>query len=313
MPGEHTETQPGGRASGSAWSASAASGPHSRIPVILKTSNTPYAFAFVAAQLLALPGLAVALYLYTVGKVAGSGGWLLGVFELLFSGVVVLPVMVLCTVLLLVAGLFSRLRPWACLVLLLVNATVLAVAWTISPSTEAAELVVWIPAALSAAAAATLAWQGFSPATRPERNMLWGQLLLAAGLGVGLGLAGGSSVPAPPPAEPDPMAAVPPERVFNGTLGGKPVHLAVHDCKVYRAIPKESGESRESKGSGENGWQMVLEPELYPFFTYCERQSLQADNGVVTVTLGRIAFGAGGCCATGGTYRSRDGELWKKL
>lgn len=279
----------------------------------MKTSNTPYAFAFVAAQLLALPGLAVALYLYTVGKVAGSGGWLLGVFELLFSGVVVLPVMVLCTVLLLVAGLFSSVRPWACLVLLLVNATVLAVAWTISPSTEAAELVVWIPAALSAAAAAALAWQGFSPATRPERNMLWGQLLLAVGLGVGLGLAGGGSVPAPPPAEPDPMAAVPPERVFNGMLGGKPVHLAVHDCKVYRAVPKESGESRESKGSGENGWQMVLEPELYPFFTYCERQSLQADNGVVTVTLGRIAFGAGGCCATGGTYRSRDGELWKKL
>jgi hypothetical protein len=29
--------------------------------------------------------------------------------------------------------------------------------------------------------------------------------------------------------------------------------------------------------------------------------------------LGRIAFGAGGCCATGGTYRSKDGVLWKKL
>lgn len=275
----------------------------------MRTSNTPYAFAFVAAQLLALPGLAVALYLYTVGKMAGSGGWLLGVFELLFSGVVVLPAMLLCAVLLLIAGLFSRVRPWASLVLLLVNTTVLAVAWTISPSTEAAELLVWVPTVLSAAAAATLAWQGFSPVTRPERNMLWGQLLLAAGLGVGLGLAGAGSVPVAPPAEPDPMAAVPPERVFNGTLDGKPVHLAVHDCKVYRAIPKEA---RESKESGENGWQMVLEPDLYPFFTYCERQSLQADNGVVTVTLGRIAFGAGGCCATGGTYRSRDGELWKK-
>ena len=106
------------------------------------------------------------------------------------------------------------------------------------------------------------------------------------------------------------MAAIPPERVFKGLLGGKPVHLAVHDCKVYRAIPKEA---REPKEPGEDSWQMVLEPELYPFFTYCERQSLQADNGVVTVTLGRIAFGAGGCCATGGTYRSRDGELWKKL
>jgi hypothetical protein len=279
----------------------------------LKTSNAPYAFAFVAAQLLALPGLALALYLYTVGKVAGSGGWLLGVFELLFSGVVVLPVMLLCTVLLLIAGLFSSVRPWASLVLLLVNAAVLAVAWTTSPFTEAVELLVWIATVLSAAAAATLAWQAFSPATRPERNMLWAQLLLAAGLGVGLGLAGGGSVPVAPPAEPDPMAAIPPERVFKGLLGGKPVHLAVHDCKVYRAIPKETKETKETKESGENDWQMVLEPELYPFFTYCERQSLQADNGVVTVTLGRIAFGAGGCCATGGTYRSRDGELWKKL
>ena len=38
----------------------------------MKTSNAPYAFAFVAAQLLALPGLAMALFLYTVGKVAGA-------------------------------------------------------------------------------------------------------------------------------------------------------------------------------------------------------------------------------------------------
>jgi hypothetical protein len=269
----------------------------------LKTTNAPYAFAFIAAQLLALPGLGLALYLYTVGKVAGSGGWLLGVFELLFSGVVLLPVVALCAVLLLIAGLFSRVRPWACLVLLLVNAAVLAVAWAISPPTEVAQIVVLVPTVLSAAAAAALAWRALSPVTRPERNMLGGQLLLAVGLGVGLGLAGAGSVPAPTPAEPDPMTTVPPERVFKGLLGGKPVHLAVHDCKVYRAI---------SNASGEDAWQMVLEPELYPFFTYCERQTLQVENDVVTVTLGRIAFGAGGCCATGGTYRSRDGELWKK-
>jgi hypothetical protein len=278
----------------------------------LKTSNTPYALAFVAAQLLALPGLALAYYLYTVGKMAGSGGWLLGMFELLFSGAVILPAVLLCTVLLLVAGLFSRVRPWASLALLLVNAAVLAVGWAISPVAEAAELLVWIATVLSAAAAAALAWQAFSPVTRPERTMLWGQLLLAVVLGAGLGLAGGGSVPAPPAAESDPMAEIPPERVFKGLLGGKPVHLAVHDCKVYRAIPTESKESREPKESGKDGWQMVLEPELYPFFTYCERQSLQVDNGVATVILGRIAFGAGGCCATGGTYRSRDGELWKK-
>ena len=279
----------------------------------MKTPNAPYAFAFAAAQLLALPGLAMALHLYIVGKVAGSSGWLQGALELLFSGVVVLPLALLCTVLLLIAGLFSLVRPWASLMLLLVNAAVLAVAWRISPSTGAAELLVWVPTVLSAAAAAALAWQAFSPVTNPERSMLWAQLLLAVGLGAGLGLAGGGSVPVPAPAEPDPIAQVPPERVFKGLLEGKPVHLAVHDCKVYRAVLKEAGKSGEAGEAKEGAWQMVLEPDLYPFFTYCERQSLQADSGAVTVTLGRIAFGAGGCCATGGTYRSRDGGVWKKL
>lgn len=111
----------------------------------------------------------------------------------------------------------------------------------------------------------------------------------------------GKPGPAASPAEPDPMAAVPAERMFKGTLGGKPVHLAVSGCKVYRALP------------GDGGWQMVLEPDPYPFFTSCDRQTLLAEKGAVTVTLGRMAFGAGGCCATGGTYRSTDGERWKKL
>ncbi|MBX9816386.1 MAG: hypothetical protein K2X79_00075 [Burkholderiaceae bacterium] len=106
---------------------------------------------------------------------------------------------------------------------------------------------------------------------------------------------------ASPPPEVDPLAAVPPERVFKGALAGKPVHLVVHECKVFRATPDEGG------------WQMVLEPEPYPFFTSCQRQTLSAEGGAVTVTLGRVAFGAGGCCATGGTYRSKDGVLWKKL
>jgi hypothetical protein len=133
--------------------------------------------------------------------------------------------------------------------------------------------------------------------TGQRRRVQWGLLLLA----VWLTGCGKPEPTVPPPTEADPLAAVAPERRFKGLLGGKPVHLAVHACKVFRALP------------GEGGWQMVLEPDPYPFFTACERQTLHAEDGAVTVTLGRIAFGAGGCCATGGTYRSTDGERWKKL
>lgn len=34
--------------------------------------------------------------------------------------------------------------------------------------------------------------------------------------------------------------------------------------------------------------------------------------GTVTVVLGRQAVGAGGCCASDGTYRSVEGRIWKK-
>lgn len=114
-------------------------------------------------------------------------------------------------------------------------------------------------------------------------------------------LMGCSEPEVPPPIEVDPLTTVPAERVFKGFLSGKPVHLVVDGCKVFRA--------QASEGS----WQMVLEPEPYPFFTSCARQSLTAEDGAVTVTIGLMAFGAGGCCATGGTYRTKDGEKWKKL
>lgn len=120
------------------------------------------ALAFASAHLMALPGLAIALYLYLVGRVAGSGGWLAALFELLFSGVVVLPVVAVCALLLLVTGLFASLRPWASVVLVAINLAVLAVSWTISPPANAAALVVWMPAWLSLALASALAWHGFS-------------------------------------------------------------------------------------------------------------------------------------------------------
>ncbi|MDQ7958174.1 MAG: hypothetical protein RET84_19830 [Pseudomonadota bacterium] len=95
-----------------------------------------------------------------------------------------------------------------------------------------------------------------------------------------------------------------PARVFQGTLAGQPVHLVAHDCEVFRI--------RAVRGT-QVDWERVLAPEPYPFFTSCDRQSLVAEaNGSVTATLGRMAFGAGGCCATGGTWRSRDGTTWTK-
>jgi len=91
-----------------------------------------------------------------------------------------------------------------------------------------------------------------------------------------------------------------PERVFTGMLGGEPVHLVTHDCVVY--MIKDDTE-----------WEKVLEPEFYPSFMLCDRQSLRADGDKVIATLGRMAFGAGGCCASGGTYRTTDGRNWQKF
>lgn len=98
--------------------------------------------------------------------------------------------------------------------------------------------------------------------------------------------------------------AAPAELVFQGELGGESMFLLVHDCEVYRV---------ESRGAGQIHWESVLAPDFYPFWTVCQRESMSFKSGALTVTLGRMAFGAGGCCATGGTYRTTDGRNWKKL
>ncbi|RYX89994.1 MAG: hypothetical protein EOO28_31050 [Comamonadaceae bacterium] len=96
----------------------------------------------------------------------------------------------------------------------------------------------------------------------------------------------------------------PPELVFQGTLAGAPVSLIVNDCEVYSV----------TRGPGEEvQWTSLVKPDFYPFFNFCVRQSLTFESGAVTAELGRQAFGAGGCCATGGTYRSVDGRNWKKM
>jgi len=99
------------------------------------------------------------------------------------------------------------------------------------------------------------------------------------------------------------LREAPPEHVFRGVLAGQPVHLVVHDCEVFRVEHDARGALHGTR---------VLAPEPYPFFTGCERQSLRAEPGAVVAVLGRQALGAGGCCATGGTYRSVDGRRWTK-
>jgi hypothetical protein len=91
--------------------------------------------------------------------------------------------------------------------------------------------------------------------------------------------------------------------VYRGTLGGRQLALMVHECKVYNLedAPRKGGK-RPS----------VLEPDFYPWPTVCSRQAIEADTAWVTVQLGRTGLGAGGCCATGGTYRSRDGRVWER-
>lgn len=115
--------------------------------------------------------------------------------------------------------------------------------------------------------------------------------------------------PAPAPAPPLSDAAIAvrdalPEDRFRGQFGGAPVELLARDCTVFGV----------ARGPGQDvTLTEVLAPEPYPFFTGCERQSLREEDGAVIAVLGRRAFGAGGCCATGGTWRTRNGQSWEKI
>ncbi len=123
------------------------------------TANVPYAFAFIAAQSLALPGLALALYLHLIRRVAGSGGWLRACFELMFSGVVLLPFVLLCFATLLITGMSASARPWAALVLVFINIGGAATAFTMTPPKDTGDLLVWLPALASTAISGLLGWR----------------------------------------------------------------------------------------------------------------------------------------------------------
>ena len=91
--------------------------------------------------------------------------------------------------------------------------------------------------------------------------------------------------------------------VLRHTLSARPLALMVHECKVFDLAdtPRKGGKRTA-----------VLTTEFYPWPTVCTRQSITADSAWVTVSLGRTGLGAGGCCATGGTYRSADGRVWER-
>ncbi len=128
----------------------------------ISASNAACAFAFMAAELLALPGFAVGMYAYTVGRVDGSSGWWSGLFELLFSGFVVLPMVLLCLIALFFAGVFATVRPWAALTLVVLNLAAVIVAWLVVAPKAPSELLVWLPALASTIIASWLAWRAFA-------------------------------------------------------------------------------------------------------------------------------------------------------
>ena len=116
----------------------------------------------MAAEMLALPGLAMGLYAYTVGRVDSRGGWLSGIFELLFSGFVLLPVVLLCLIALFFAGAFASARPWAAITLIIINVAAVLVAWPILGPKTADELLVWLPTLVSTTVATWLSWRAFT-------------------------------------------------------------------------------------------------------------------------------------------------------
>lgn len=127
-----------------------------------------------------------------------------------------------------------------------------------------------------------------------------------AAMGALAGCDSSSLKPAPPGsklnAETIATRDTPPELQFKGELAGQPVHLLVHECKVYKVEPAE----------GENvKWTLVLEGDFSLLPTICVQQRLTESKGVVTAFLGRQAFGAGGCCTGTPEYRSKDGVNWK--
>jgi hypothetical protein len=91
--------------------------------------------------------------------------------------------------------------------------------------------------------------------------------------------------------------------VFRGVVSGSPVAIMVRDFKVYNLDDKPRSDGVRP---------VILRPDFYPWPTTCGRESIEGDSAFVRLTIGRWGLGAGACCSTGGTYRSRDGRVWER-
>jgi hypothetical protein len=84
---------------------------------------------------------------------------------------------------------------------------------------------------------------------------------------------------------------------------GHTVELQLGDCRVYKVERGWLGTVRQTR---------VVSTDFYLGYTVCTRQSLVKEGDYAIATLCRQAVGAGGGCASSGTYRSRDGAKWEK-
>ncbi|MGH8173672.1 MAG: hypothetical protein ACREPX_11025 [Rhodanobacteraceae bacterium] len=84
--------------------------------------------------------------------------------------------------------------------------------------------------------------------------------------------------------------------------GGHTVTLQLGNCRVYK-VERRLFSTRKTR---------VLSTEFYLGFTACSRQSLIREGDYAIASLCKQAIGAGGGCASGGVYRTRDGEKWEK-
>jgi len=86
---------------------------------------------------------------------------------------------------------------------------------------------------------------------------------------------------------------------IHAEIDGTLLHLVLQDCEVFFV----AADGRRDK---------VLSTDFYPMPSVCKIQNVATNAQFVTVELGRQAFGTGGCCATAGTWRSRDGKTWER-